>query len=185
MPPSPMGKALMIAHPVTGCWEWQAVKSNGYPAHQMHRVWWEASNGPVPKGMQLDHLCRNRRCVRPAHMEVVTPKENTRRGNAPTIITARTGVCKRGHVLKGKNVYVYPSGVRSCRICHDAAQKRWNEAHPDKLRAIARQFAAKRRREQPGKVKAAYRKWYAKHGKEYNARRRAAAKAKRDAGHQA
>ena len=67
----------------TGCWEWRGVKSrSGYPrlgARPAHHVYYERARGPVPAGLTLDHLCRNRGCVNPDHLEPVTLLENVRR----------------------------------------------------------------------------------------------------------
>lgn len=70
------------------CWEWTGARSrNGYGNVKIkgrnqvaHRAVWELLVGPIPAGLQLDHLCRNKGCVMPDHLEPVTPKENTRRG---------------------------------------------------------------------------------------------------------
>lgn len=72
----------------TGCWEWMwCISSCGYGALKRdgrvlkaHRVYYERHKGPIPDGLQIDHLCRNRRCVNPAHLEAVTKTENLRRG---------------------------------------------------------------------------------------------------------
>lgn len=77
-----------IVDPCTGCWVWQmAIKSNGYGHRKVagryrnaHILVWEEHNGPVPAGLQLDHLCRNRACVNPDHLEPVKQRENLRRG---------------------------------------------------------------------------------------------------------
>ena len=76
--------------PQTGCWLWQrSTDQLGYgrfrrPGHHhyAHRMMWELRNGPVPDGLELDHLCRVRRCVNPKHLEPVTHSENMRRGYA-------------------------------------------------------------------------------------------------------
>jgi hypothetical protein len=62
-----------------------------------HRVVYEAQVGPIPEGLTLDHLCRNRRCVNVAHLEPVTRGENVRRGEHPNVVLSRSGTCGRGH----------------------------------------------------------------------------------------
>lgn len=102
------------------CWLWQAsTGSNGYAQaaydgtmRPAHRVAWEMFQGPIPEGLHIDHLCRVRSCVNPAHLEPVTPGENVRRGFHPT----KTH-CKRGHLLEGDNLYLRPTGQRLCRAC--------------------------------------------------------------------
>jgi hypothetical protein len=80
-----------VIDPVTGCWVWQlAVNGRGYGQARVegrrdrqfpaHRVMYERHRGPIPAGLVIDHLCRNRRCVNPAHLEPVTGIENIRRG---------------------------------------------------------------------------------------------------------
>jgi hypothetical protein len=68
--------------------------------------------------MHLDHLCRVRLCVNPAHLDPVTCGENIRRGESPNAQTAREGKCRRGHELAGANLYVVPAtGSQRCRAC--------------------------------------------------------------------
>lgn len=93
-----------------------------------HRWAYEYFVAPIPAGLVIDHLCRNRRCVNPAHMEAVRPEENTRRGNAPTTLNARKTHCVRGHSLTGYNVLPVKGG-RACRTCRVEATRRWREAN--------------------------------------------------------
>ena len=84
-----------------------------------HRIAYELRFGPVPVGMQLDHLCGNRRCVNPTHLQCVTPRENTLRGRSLSAVRARRTHCPRGHPLAGENVYRWPGrpNARYCRAC--------------------------------------------------------------------
>jgi hypothetical protein len=119
-----------VAPPNTdGCWLWTAAKrAGGYGVvqHQWerrvaHRASYEELVGPIPDGHQLDHICRVRNCVNPAHLEPVTHKENVQRGNAGLHKKNQTE-CKRGHPFSDENVYV-SHGVRKCRICSLAREK--------------------------------------------------------------
>lgn len=92
---------------VDGCWLWQGVlNSSGYGPH---REFWTDANGPIPMGLVVDHLCRQRSCVNPEHMELVTHSENLRR--RPT--------CREGHEWTEESTYSY-KGYRLCRICRAA-----------------------------------------------------------------
>jgi hypothetical protein len=98
----------------------------------MHRVSYEAFVGPIPDGFVIDHLCRNRRCVNPAHLEAVTQAENARRRG-----WKRT-ICLRGHPFEGNNIKVFADGRRTCRICNDAWFKNRNERRTAaKLKGVA------------------------------------------------
>ncbi len=91
-----------------------------------HRISYELHVGPIPRGLVIDHLCRNRYCVNPAHLEPVTPDENTRRGNAGRNLVAIQSVkthCPQGHALSGTNLYQRGDGSRGCRACRNAASK--------------------------------------------------------------
>lgn len=107
------------------CWIWKAgVNNKGYGQFWFegkliyaHRVAYELTKGPIPEGLTIDHLCRNRVCVNPDHMEPVTNGENVLRGVGPSAINSRKTLCPRGHPLFGKDLYVYPNGKRTCRAC--------------------------------------------------------------------
>ena len=81
--------------------------------------------GEIPAGRQLDHLCRNRLCVNPAHLEPVTNRTNTLRGNSPNAIIHRTKRCKHGHSMRDARV---TKKGRDCRRCHNLRAKAYRTA---------------------------------------------------------
>lgn len=116
----------------TGCWLWQgSLDGSGYGMFYLagrtvraHRASYEHHLGPIPDERQLDHLCRTRGCVRPDHLEPVTPAENTDRGNGRRG-RPRVEKCRNGHAYTPENTLV-SGGKRSCRICKRAAFQRWH-----------------------------------------------------------
>ena len=134
----------------SGCWEWQLTLNRGYgrmhvngEAKQAH-VWaWEQERGPVPAGLVLDHLCRNRRCVNPAHLEPVTHRENLLRGETHAAANARKTHCPRGHELSGKNLNSRGDGARSCKECHRMNMAGQRLRNPEKHREAVRRHRAK------------------------------------------
>lgn len=126
------------------CWNWKAfVHPAGYGYFQMgrgrtayaHRVSYLFYVGPVPDGMTLDHLCRNRACVNPTHLEVVSNKVNALRGDSFSAENARKTHCKAGHPLSGENLYLKhrPNGTvsRICLTCRRAHQRVLNRKYRD------------------------------------------------------
>lgn len=118
-------------NPDTGCWEWTGNKarggyarfrSTGGPNVMAHRWSYEHYVGPIPEGLQIDHLCRVRNCVNPEHLEPVTCRENLLRGDTFQARNARKTHCKRGHPFDEANTYVMPTG-RECRACRGVRKR--------------------------------------------------------------
>lgn len=118
---------------VDSCWEWigeMGAFGYGYVRQRAsrrrkfaHRAMYEMLRGPIPDGMDMDHLCRNRRCVNPDHLEPVTHRENCRRGNGYSGRNARKTHCPAGHPYATTPLVQWPSkppGGRWCLICERA-----------------------------------------------------------------
>lgn len=111
----------------SGCWEWTASRNRaGYgqlrnpgSTQLAHRIGWELLVGTLTPARELDHLCRNRACVNPDHLEEVEHRDNMRRSPDIGGWQRRKSVCKRGHALTGDNLYVTPDGRRQCRTCQN------------------------------------------------------------------
>lgn len=112
------------------CWIWTGAKRQagygviGLPRHgvgSVHRVSYELHNGPIPEGLHLDHLCGNRLCANPEHLEAVTQAENNRR--AAAVRVANQTKCKRGHEFTEENTMRQHGGQRLCRTCHNWSGK--------------------------------------------------------------
>lgn len=113
-----------------GCWESGFVpKPDGYVSigdsrsgrkvtYLAHRVMYEHFTGPIPEGLEIDHLCRVRHCMNPGHMEAVTHLENLRRRLPKTR-------CPADHPYEGNNLYVRPDGARICRTCTNESARKY------------------------------------------------------------
>ncbi len=115
-----------------GCWLWTgALDSDGYgnvnrskKSVGAHRYAYELLVGPIPAGMVLDHICRNRRCVNPAHLDPVTNRENILRGEGACARHARKTHCVHGHEFTPENTRIRPNGSRRCVACVAAYNRR-------------------------------------------------------------
>lgn len=145
-----------------GCWLWRDHRNkDGYGQIKVgrkmvrsHRFAFLTFVGPVPPGLELDHLCRNPGCVNPAHLEPVTHRENTLRGVCPAAKNHRATTCRNGHPLSDHNLSLEPGRGgrqrRRCRACRSAATslrlKRDANARKRKSQYIAKWAREKRAR---------------------------------------
>lgn len=115
------------------CWPWIGfIHRNGYgsycarrwPTRMAHRISYLIAKGAIPDGYEIDHLCKNTRCVNPKHLEAVTPKENNARSTSRSALNIPKTHCPKGHPYSGKNLRVY-RGCRYCKTCNLETVKLW------------------------------------------------------------
>jgi HNH endonuclease len=110
------------------CWLWTGHLVEGYGSltariagknthYLAHRLSYEMHHGVIPSGLTIDHLCRVRRCVNPAHLEAISMAANILRGYCPAALNKRKVTCKFGHAFTDANTHIRPSGRRECRLC--------------------------------------------------------------------
>lgn len=119
------------------CWIWKGtILQSGYgqivirntKKARAHRFMYERAKGKIPDGLQLDHLCRNKLCVNPDHLEIVTGRENLMRSTSFVAINARKTHCHKGHPLFGTNLNITPMGSRRCKECGKLAMREYRKA---------------------------------------------------------
>lgn len=113
------------------CWLWTGALVRGYGVYRnkyVHRLSYERFIGHIPLSMEADHLCRNKACCNPNHLEIVTPTENKRRAapyskNLIWLNKFKTH-CKYGHPFNAQNTEILPSGSRKCLMCKSKAYEK-------------------------------------------------------------
>lgn len=125
-----------IPEPNTGCWLWLRSLVRGYGQctstfegkreNVAHRLAYRLLRGPIPVDCELDHLCRQRSCINPDHLEAVSHRVNSLRGQAPTICLYHQNRCSHGHSFTPDNTLYYRGGIRYCRACiRDRGRERY------------------------------------------------------------
>ena len=126
----------------SGCWMWLGNRvRNGYGRFRhsyAHRIAFEQWRGPIPASREIDHLCRNKGCVNPDHLDLVTRSENNRRGLLG-VLRQQTH-CKMGHHFDAANTHIDSKGHRTCRACHNEAARRYIEEHREYYAAKRREY---------------------------------------------
>ena len=165
LPHRPIPKEICSAHNLqrffskvrinqkTSCWEWVACQAMGYGYFRLgssmwlaHRVSYFVFVSAIPDGLTLDHLCRNRVCVNPQHLEPVPLKVNCLRGESPQAINARKIQCYQGHALSGSNLRIDKKG-RRCRACNKEAMRLWHIKNPGYKRRYNREYYQRKKAE--------------------------------------
>jgi hypothetical protein len=124
----------------SGCWEFTGrLDPDGYGRagvggrqRMAHRITWEFTRGPIPDGLQIDHLCRNRACVNPSHLEVVDARTNTLRGISSPAINARKDRCRNGHPFT--RLYKRAGVDRFERACLACRRERYHAERAAKIK---------------------------------------------------
>lgn len=132
---------LTMPEPNSGCWFWMGlIGKDGYGrinGRRAHTVSYVIHRGPIPIGLEPDHLCRARSCVNPWHLEPVTHRENVLRGMAPSALNAKKMSCLRGHPLDDANTYLFAPGTRAqerrCKECTRAAGRRYRARQRERV----------------------------------------------------
>jgi hypothetical protein len=118
------------------CWYWRANKRGGYGQFWYegrfvgaHRYAYELLVGKIPEGLHIDHLCKNKSCVNPAHLDPTTNRDNLlRAGTNPAAVNAIKTHCIKGHELKGNNLHINKkTGQRRCNHCHNTHNRKYEE----------------------------------------------------------
>jgi hypothetical protein len=154
-----------------GCWLWPGAKVEGYGRitwsdlngkktwHLTHRVMHESVNGPIPEGMQIDHICHDpdecspaiakdcphRACCNPEHLRAVSTRENLLRGG--TVSAARRAVeeCPKGHAFDASNTLVSTQGQRSCKACTYERNRAYYHKNSERRKEYNRKWRAARK----------------------------------------
>ena len=157
-----LGKKMenYVPEPNSGCWLWLGViDKHGYgslrhrkKSLKAHRVAHVVHKGPIPPGLVPDHLCRVRCCVNPAHLELVTPRVNCRRGVSPAGLNAAKTHCKHGHEFTPENTMLRTyRGIlaRNCRSCmRSNKHERYHKLTPEQRAVYHARNSAVRRAKQ-------------------------------------
>ena len=135
-----------------GCWEWKgAILKNGYGRFWdgernvlAHRFVYELCIHRITEKQHLDHICSNRGCVNPSHLQVLSNRENILKGNGPTAKNFRKTLCKRGHILTAGK-FKQNGEWRICLECAKETRRKWLRNNRETAREATRKWRANKR----------------------------------------
>jgi len=168
---------------VNGCWQWSAgLFQTGYGrlydgerSIGAHCFSYRHFIGPIAKGLTVDHICRNRACVNPLHLRLLSSGSNVLAGLSPSALNKRKTRCLRGHQFSPANTHLAKDGHRTCRECSRLRARRWREIDPQRARQPGRNY----RTRNPEKVRQQARDYRARNleqvrqrGRDYWAKKR-------------
>jgi len=117
----------VVIDPSSGCWQWQGPTNYGYGrfysrgvTYRAHRAAYELLVGPVPIGLEMHHLCHNRACVNPSHLQPIERHDHWLLGTSVSLFNATKETCVNGHPFTEENTHIYEKAgrkVRHCRAC--------------------------------------------------------------------
>lgn len=142
--PKIINKFLNKTKITPSCWIWTGyIDKDGYgmltdrSRYLVHRISYQLYNGKIIDNMVIDHLCKNRKCVNPNHLDMITKQENNLRSSSPSSINIRKKKCKHGHILTNENTYIqkftYRKPRRLCRKCISITCKKWRIKNHDRI----------------------------------------------------
>lgn len=146
------------------CWRFDGKDDDSYGIFYYkgkqvlaHRYSYQHYKEKIPVGLVIDHLCRNKKCVNPKHLEVVTNRENVLRGIGLTAMNAKKTNCPKGHSLSGSNLYTH-NGIRYCRKCVAVRRSEYELKYPERKKETYRKWYLKSKKPCPscGKIKIRY-----------------------------
>lgn len=141
-----------------GCWQWDSPRANSYPRIRRggggtpkvsaHRLAWELTHGDIPPGMFVCHHCDNKNCVRPDHLFLGKPIDNSqdmiRKGRHKEQRKPKPTHCNAGHAYTLENIRVENNGRRRCRQCLASAMHKWQARNREYVREYAKKWRASR-----------------------------------------
>lgn len=158
-PPQPIKERFMSKVDldiVPGCWIWKGSFGGHEGKHAYGRFYYMDKNvmahrfayefislRKIPENYDVDHLCKNPRCVNPEHLQSLSKRDNTFRSNNPMAINARKTHCINGHELTGKDLYIAKNGTRKCYACIKIRGKKYREINKQKLKIIQNEWYEK------------------------------------------